>query len=168
MDLKPRSSLKGLLSNRNRGSTSKEVPKTQVPPSLPFPPPLPPTDPRLKAIPNLRKKRTIEDLEEGEVEPQKGTKQQKRGQDPKGKRAKSVESREEVDVRRGQHSWAPRLEVEGVPIPWDSTIWESQRGYASVLAKALEQPLLLPWDMEGLKRIRQPDFFMSLKRTLPW
>ena len=75
MDLKPRSSLKGLLSNRNRGSTSKEVPKTQVPPSLPFPPPLPPTDPRLKAIPNLRKKRTIEDLEEGEVEPQKGTKQ---------------------------------------------------------------------------------------------
>ena len=79
MDLKPRPSLKGLLANRNKGSTSKEVPKTQVPPSLPLPPSLPPTDPGLKAIPNLRKKRPIEDLEEGEVEPQKGAKQQKRG-----------------------------------------------------------------------------------------
>ena len=79
MDLKPRLSLKGLLSNKNRGSMSKEVPKTQVPPSLPLPPPLPPTDPGLKAIPNLRKKRLIEDLEVGEVEPQKGANQQKRG-----------------------------------------------------------------------------------------
>ena len=69
MNLKPRSSLKGLLSNRNKGSTSKEVPKTQIPPSLPLPPPLPPTDPRLKVIPNLRKKRPVEDLEEGEDEP---------------------------------------------------------------------------------------------------
>ncbi|KAK9986473.1 hypothetical protein SO802_031424 [Lithocarpus litseifolius] len=39
MDLKQRPSLKGLLANRNKGSTSKEVPKTQVPPSLPPPPP---------------------------------------------------------------------------------------------------------------------------------
>ena len=42
MDLKPRTSLKGLLANRDKGSTSKEVPKTQVPPSLPPPPPPPP------------------------------------------------------------------------------------------------------------------------------
>ena len=27
MDLKPRTSLKGLMANRNKGSTSKEVPK---------------------------------------------------------------------------------------------------------------------------------------------
>ena len=39
MDLKQRSSLKGLLANRNKGSTSKEVLKTQVPHNLP---PLPP------------------------------------------------------------------------------------------------------------------------------
>ena len=86
MDLKPRSGLKGLLANRNKGSLSKEIPKTQVPHSLPFPPPPPPTDLELKAIPNLRKKRPIEDLEEGEVEPQKGAKQQKKGKDPKDKR----------------------------------------------------------------------------------
>lgn len=104
MDLKPRSGLKGLLANRNKGFTSKEVPKTKVPPSLPLPPLLPPTNLRLKVIPNLRKKRPIEDLEEGKVAPQKGVKQQKKGKDPQDKRAKSVESQDEVEVRRGQCS----------------------------------------------------------------
>ena len=67
--------LKGLLANRNKGSTSKEAPKTQVPPSLPPSPLQVPTDLGLKANPNLRKKRPVEDLEEGEVGPQKGAKQ---------------------------------------------------------------------------------------------
>ena len=98
MDLKPRSGLKGLLANRNKGSTSKEVPKTQVPPSLPLPPPPPLANLGLKAIPNLRKKRLVKDLEEGEVAPQKGAKQQKKAKDPKDKKAKSVESWDEVKV----------------------------------------------------------------------
>ena len=54
MDLKQRTSLKGLLANRNKGSTSKEVPKTQVPLSLP-PPPLPMTE--VGMLPNLDLKR---------------------------------------------------------------------------------------------------------------
>ena len=33
-------------------------------------------------------------------------------------------------------------------------------------AQALKQPLLLPKDMEALRRMRQPDLFMSLKRDL--
>ena len=33
-------------------------------------------------------------------------------------------------------------------------------------AQALEQPLLLPKDMEALRRMRPPDLFMSLKRDL--
>ena len=96
MDLKPRPSLKGLMANRNRGSTSKEVPKSQVPHNLP--PPSPPTDLELKAIPNLRKKRPVEDLEEGEVVPQKEAKQQKKAKDPKDKKAKSVESRDKAEL----------------------------------------------------------------------
>ena len=55
MDLKSRSSLKGLLANRNKGSVSKEVPKTEVPPSLP-PPPLPVTAVGLLPNPDLKKK----------------------------------------------------------------------------------------------------------------
>ena len=68
MDLKPRSGLKGLMSNRNKGQSSKDNPKEQAPTSLPPPPP-PPTDPGLQANPNLRRKRPIDELEEGEVGP---------------------------------------------------------------------------------------------------
>ena len=79
------------MANRNKGQTSKDVPKTQVPLSLPPPPP-PPTGLGLQANPNLRRKKTVEDLEEGEVGPQKGVKQQKKAKKPKDKRAKSVDS----------------------------------------------------------------------------
>ena len=50
--------LRELMAARNKGSTLKEVPKSQVPPTLPLPPPLPPIDLRLHAIPNLKKKGT--------------------------------------------------------------------------------------------------------------
>ena len=82
MDLKQMIGLKGLMANRNKGQTFKDVPKTQVPLSLP-PLPLLPTDLGLQANPNLRKKRPVEDLEEGEVGPQKGAKQQRKGKDPR-------------------------------------------------------------------------------------
>ena len=70
MDLKPRSGLRGLLSNRNKGQSSKDAPKEQVPAKLP---PLLPssTDPTLQPLPNLRPKRPVEELEKGEVGPQK-------------------------------------------------------------------------------------------------
>ena len=67
--------LRDLMARRNKGSTSKEVPKPQVPPILPPPPPLLPTELKLHAIPNLKKKRLMQELEEREVAPQKGTKQ---------------------------------------------------------------------------------------------
>ena len=68
MDLKLRSGLKGLMSNRNKGQSSKDVPKVQAPASLSSPPP-PPTNPGLQANPILRRKRPIDELEEGEVGP---------------------------------------------------------------------------------------------------
>ena len=164
MDLKLRSGLKGLLSNRNKGQSSKDALKEQVPAKLP--PPLPPsTDPALQLLPNLRWKRPVEELEEGEVSPEKA-KQQKKGKEPKEKRTRFVDSREEATIKREQRIWSPRLELEGAPISWDATLWESQRGHASYLAEALQQPLLLSRDMEGLRATRQPDLFMSLKRDL--
>ena len=45
-------------------------------------------------------------------------------------------------------------------------IRESNRGHSMYLAQALEQPLLLPKDIEALRRTRQLDLFMSLKRDL--
>ena len=70
LDLKQRSGLKGLMANRNKGKSFRDVPKTQVPASLPSSP-SPPIDLGLQANPNLRRKRPVDDLEEGEVRLQK-------------------------------------------------------------------------------------------------
>ena len=52
MDLKPRSGLRGLMSNRNKGQSSKNAPKEQVPAKIPPPPP--PSSTNLALQPNLR------------------------------------------------------------------------------------------------------------------
>ena len=40
------------------------------------------------------------------------------------------------------------------------------RGHANYLAQALQQPILFPRDMDSIRRMKQPDLFMSLKRDL--
>ena len=107
----------------------------------------------------------MEELEEGEVSPEKA-KQQRKGKEPKEKRTRSVDSRDEAAMRREQRTWSPCLELNGAPISWDATLWEFQLGQASYLAETLHQPLLLPCDMKGLRKTRQPDLFMSLKRDM--
>ena len=117
MDLKPRSGLRGLMSNRNKRQSSKYATKKQVPATLP-PPSI---DPALQPIPNLRQKRPVEELEEGEVSPQKA-KQQKKGKESKDKRTKSIDSQDKAAFRREQCTWSPRLELDSTPIPWDATL----------------------------------------------
>ena len=114
--MKQRPGLKGLMANRNKGSTSKGVPKTQVLANLPPPPPSPITTVKLLPNPNLKKKRKVLEVEEGEVIPQKGTKQP---MNTKDKWVPSAESKEEIgiDMRRGSRTWAPRLELGGTSIP---------------------------------------------------
>ena len=79
-------SLRELMASRGKVSTLKEATKSQVPSNLPPPPPQIPTNLGLKAIADLKKKRPIEVFEEGEVGPQKRTKQQKVVQDARDKR----------------------------------------------------------------------------------
>ena len=113
MDQKKRPGLKGLLASRNKGGSLKEATKTQPPV---IPPPALPTDLSLMAMPNLKKRRPDHELEEGEVAPRKDNKQQKVAKDPRDKRGASVDSRDEVEVRRPQRTWTPQLELEGAPI----------------------------------------------------
>ena len=102
MDLKPRSGPRGLLSNRNKGQSSRDAPKEQA--TSKVPPPLPPTaDATLQPIPNLRWKRLVEELEESEVGPEKA-KHQKKGKKPKDKRTRSIDNRDEVVIRREQQT----------------------------------------------------------------
>ena len=103
MDQKKRPCLKGLLA-KNKGGSSKEAPKTQ-PPEIPAP--SPPTDPGLLAMPNLKKRRPDQGLEEGELVPQKENKQQKTTKDLRDKRGSSIDSRDEVEVRRPQQPGPP-------------------------------------------------------------
>ena len=51
-------------------------------------------------------------------------------------------------------------------IPWDASVREVQKGWTDRIAKALEQTLLLPKDMDGYKRFKQNDIFLSLKKDL--
>ena len=121
MDLKKRSSLRGLMASRGKGATPPEAPKVQTLVNLP---PLPPVDQGPCANPDLKKKRPIQELEEGDMLPQKGVKQYK-AKDHCDKRSKSVESRDDVEVRYPQHAWAPMIEMDGAPIPYNSMIRES-------------------------------------------
>ena len=112
--------LRELMTIRNKVSTLKEAPKSQVPATLPPHPLLPLTDLGLHTIPNLKKKRPVQELKEGEVALQKGTKQQKVAKNLRDKRSTSVDSREEqtlAKVRLQQRTWSPRLEVDGAAIP---------------------------------------------------
>ena len=117
-------------------------------------------------MPNLKKRRPDQGLEEGEIVPRKEGKQQKTNRDPRDKRGSSVDSKEEAEVHQPQQPWAPRLEMDGAAIPYDASIWDAPRGHANYSAQALQQPFLLPRDMESIRRTKQPNLFMSLKKDL--
>ena len=69
-------------------------------------------------------------------------------------------------MRVTQHIWSPRLEVDRAPIPWGASVREFQKGRVGHITKALEQPLLLPKDMDGYRRLKKNDLFWSLKKDL--
>ena len=71
-----------------------------------------------------------------------------------------------AEVRRPTRTWSPKLEVDGAHIAWDASLSHYHGGHASHVAEALEQPLLLPKDMEAYRSFTHSEFFLSLKRDL--
>ena len=71
-----------------------------------------------------------------------------------------------AQVRCPIGTWSPKLEVDGVPIAWDDSLKHYRGGHAGHVAEALEQPLLLPKDMEAYRNFNHPELFLSLKRDL--
>ena len=138
---KSNQSLRELMRGRNKVSTPPEVNKSKPPVNLP--PPLPQLLANLGLKPNLelRRKRQHKVPEEGEIGPSKGGKQQKVTQDQRSKRSSSVENREDPLAAHVHHTpriWSPKLELDGVPIAWDTSIRNYQRGQAGHIAEALE------------------------------
>ena len=71
-----------------------------------------------------------------------------------------------AQVRRPSRIWSSKLEVDGVPIAWDTSLRHYHKGHAGHVAEALEQPLLLPKDIEAYRRFGQQELFLPLKRDL--
>ena len=166
---KSNQSLRELMKGRNKVSTPQEANKSKPPVNPPPPPPQLPTNLGLKPNPELRRKRQHKVLNEGKIGPSKGNKQQRIAQDQRSKRSSSIESREDplaAHVRRTPRIWSPKMELDDVPIAWDTSIRNYQGGQAGHIAEALEQPLLLPRDMEAYRRFSQQELFLSLKRDL--
>ena len=162
-------SLRELMKSRNKVSSpqdkNKSKPPVNPPPSLPQLP----VDLGLKPNPNLRRKRHIEAPEEGEMALSKGSKQPRQSQDQRSRRYNSVDSREEprvAQVRCPTRTWSPKLEVDGVPIVYDASLRHYHGGHVGHVVEALEQPLLLPKDMETYRNFNHPELFLSLKRDL--
>ena len=122
-------SLQEFMATRGKGKSSKALAQSQTP-VLPPVAPQPPSDLGLKVNPDLKKKRPIETPEEGEVVP-RSEKQQKTTRGQKNKRASSVESREEenrAEVCVNPRTWSPKLELDGVAIPYTASVREYNRG----------------------------------------
>ena len=135
------------MKSRNKAPSPKDKNKSK-PPANPPPPPLQiPADLGLKPNPDLRKKRQMDTVEEGELGPSKGNKQARQTQDHRSRRSNSVDNREEAlvaQVRRPARTWSPVLEVDGMPIAFNATLRHYRGGHVGLVAEALEQPLLLP------------------------
>ena len=71
-----------------------------------------------------------------------------------------------AQVHRSTRTWSPKLEVDGLPIAYDASLRHYRGGHAGLVAEALEQPLLLPKDMEAYRNFNHPELFLSLKRDL--
>ena len=134
---KPNPSLRELMKARNKAPSPQEANKSKPSP----PPPQLSTDLGLKPNPDLRRKRHQEVPEEGEIGPPKGNKQQRQSQDQSSRRSNSVDSRKDPPVaqmRRPSRIWSLKLEVDSVPIAWDSSIRHYHGGHTGHVTETLE------------------------------
>ena len=162
-------SLKELMKNRNNAPSPQDKNKSKPPANPPPPPPQIPADLGLKPNPDLRRKRPVDTVEEGELGPSKGNKQARQIQDHRSRRSSSVDNRKEAPVakiRRSPRTWSPVLEVDGMPIAFDVTLRHYCGGHAGLMTEVLQQPLLLPQDMAVYRSFNHPNFFLFLKRDL--
>ena len=117
-------SLRELMKGRNMAPTPQEANKSKPLVNPPLPPSQLLADLGLKPNPELRRKRQHETPEEGEIGPSKGNKQQRVSQDQRSKRSSSVANREDplaAHVHRTPRIWSPKLELDSVPIAWDTS-----------------------------------------------
>ena len=162
-------SLKELMKGRNKGPSPQDKGKSKQTAHPPPPPPQVPADLGLKPNPDLRRKRPVEPIEEGELGPSRGNKQARPAQERRSRRSPSEESRGErpaAQARQPPRTWSPALEVDGAPISANASLRHFRGGHAGRMADALLQPLLLPSDLAAYRSFDYPELFLSMKRDL--
>jgi len=99
-----------------------------------------------------------------DLEPYKGAKIAKRA--PRKNMMEGSGTEMDFDHRPRVSIWNLSLELDGAPLPLDSSIREFQKGNVGYVADTLEQPLLLPQDMTDLRTLKKHKVFLTLKRDL--
>ena len=56
--------------------------------------------------------------------------------------------------------------MNSVPIAWDASLRHYRGGHTGHVAEVLEQPILLPKDIEAYRNFNHLELFLSLKRDL--
>ena len=69
-------------------------------------------------------------------------------------------------MHRPTRTWSPKLEVDGASITWDTSLRHYRDGHAGHVVETLEQPFLLPKDLEAYRSFTHLELFLSLKRDL--
>ena len=100
----------------------------------------------------MRKKRSADDLEEGEMVPQKGTKQQKKSKDPKDKKDKSVESRKKAEAPEGSAPGPFGLRWKVSPFPGTPRSGSPKEGMPPFLSRPYSSLSFSPriWKASGV------------------
>ena len=62
--------------------------------------------------------------------------------------------------------WNPTFDLDDSPLREDASISDFNSGRASYIANTIEQALLLPRDMDELRKLKKHELFLFVKRDL--
>ena len=160
---------------QTRSSSTKSQPQSPCPkllaPSQPTLPPRPEgTDSKRKRSP--KGKETMDGVKSQpskEREEAPRVKQLKIGHQSKGKETESQSSQGKgkgIEAQSLPNAWLPAPMLHGGPLLETASMRDLGDGESGYVADALGRTMLLPTDVDGLKKMRMQEVFLSMKRYL--
>ena len=160
---------------QTRSSSTKSQPQSPRP-KLPAPP-QPALPPRPEGTDSKRKRspKGKETMDGGKSQPSKEreeaprAKQLKIGHQSKGKETEAQSSQGKgkgIEAQSLPNAWLPAPMLHGGPLLETASMRDLRDGEGSYVADALERTMLLPTNVDGLKKMRMQEVFLSTKRYL--
>ena len=160
---------------QTRSPSSKSQPQSPCPKLPAFPPPALPPQPESTDSKRKRSPKGKETMDGGKSQPSKEreeaphAKQLKIGHQSKGKETEVQPSQGKGKVIEAQSSpsaWLPAPMLHGGPLLETTSMRDLGAGEGGYVADALGRTMLLPTDMDGLKKMKMQEVFLSTKRYL--